>query len=437
MRTPRRLFDDWITRSAAIVFLAIIALVVFNEYSKLPIEYPLFGVFVFAGVPILFVAGGIVFVLAIMAEAPQRQKLFFLMSAGAVGIILLVVGGYQLVQFTDSTAFCGRLCHRVMYPEFTVYQASPHSRVLCVNCHVGPGAGYLVKSKLAGVPLIFATLTGNYDRPIPAPVHSLRPARETCEQCHWPQRFTGDFAVQHTTYAPDENNTSSTDTRILRVGGGQAAAAQGIHWHVASTMYYLPLDDARQDIGWVSVETPQGRIEYINPGEAVQVTDARIKKDKRLMDCVDCHNRATHQFNSPEDLLDNALVQGQIDASLPYLKRVATAALDPENPSLQQAYDKVEAIKDFYSTSYPDVYRQKSVAIDEAVGVIKGIAVLTTFPDMRVNWNTYLNNIGHQSSPGCFRCHGRLVAKNGPRQGQTISANCTLCHYLVQGPLPK
>ncbi len=158
------------------------------------------------------------------AHPYHRQKLLFLIFAGAISIILLVVGGYQLIEFTDSTGFCGRLCHTVMYPEYTVYQASPHSRVLCAGCHVGPGAGYLVKSKLAGVPLIFATITGDYHRPIPAPVHSLRPARETCEQCHRPERFTGDFVVQHTTYAPDEKNTSSTDTRILRVGGAVAYA---------------------------------------------------------------------------------------------------------------------------------------------------------------------------------------------------------------------
>ena len=135
--------------------------------------------------------------------------------------------------------------------------------------------------------------------------------------------------------------------------------------------------------------------------------------------------------------MDNALVQGQIDSGLPYLKREATAALDPANSSLEQAYAKIDAIKDFYRSNYPEIYSQKAVAIDEAVSVIKGIAVLTTFPDMKVNWNTYLNNIGHQSSLGCFRCHGKLVAKNGPQQGQTVSADCTLCHYLVQGALPK
>ena len=136
----------------------------------------------------------------------HREKLLFLMFGGAIGIILLVMGGYQLIEFSDSTAFCGRLCHEVMYPEYTTYQDSPHSRVLCSECHVGSGAGYLVKSKLSGVPQILAVATGSYERPIPTPVKNLRPARETCEQCHRPERFAGDLIRVHTTYQEDEAN---------------------------------------------------------------------------------------------------------------------------------------------------------------------------------------------------------------------------------------
>ena len=438
MRVFREIFDNKTTRAAGIIFLLILAVVVFNVYSKLPEDYPLFGVLLFSAVPLLFILGGLVFVFAILVRSVTRSKLVFLMSAGALGIMLLVVGGYQLVDFTDSVAFCGRLCHTVMYPEYTVYQASPHSRVHCVSCHVGPGAGYLVKSKLAGVPLIFSTITRSYDRPIATPVHSLRPARDTCEECHRPERYTGEFVLQHTTYAEDEQNTSSTDTRIFNVGGGQGGTAQGIHWHIASTVYYLPLDQARQDIAYVRVVTSNGEeVDYISPSQEDQVTDERIKKDERLMDCVDCHNRATHQFNSPEILLDNAFAQGELDASLPYLKREASQALDPANSSLDEAYAKVEAIADFYRTNYPQVYQQKSAEIASDIDAIKGIAQLTTFPYMRVTWDTYLNNIGHQNAPGCFRCHGNLVAQAGPTKGEILSADCSLCHFILPGPIPK
>ncbi|MFH1003836.1 MAG: NapC/NirT family cytochrome c [Chloroflexota bacterium] len=360
-----------------------------------------------------------------------RQKLFFLMSAGAVGIILLVIGAYQLVEFTDSTAFCGRLCHKVMYPEYTAYQASPHSRVLCSQCHVGSGAGYLVKSKISGIPQIIAVTTGSYERPIPTPVTSLRPARETCEQCHRPERFAGDLVLTRTTYATDEANTETVDSRIMRVGGGEAQAAQDIHWHVAATVWYLPLDAKRQDIGWVGVEGADGSLtEYVDPRKAAEVTPERIAKEKRLMDCIDCHNRATHIFSSPEELIDTAMTQGTIDKNLPFIKREGVQALDPPNPSLDEANARVEAVRDFYRTSYPEVYATEGAAIDAAITELKEVARLTTFPYMGVTWQTYGNNIGHQQSPGCFRCHGKLVATNGSQPGKAVDADCNLCHYL-------
>ena len=361
----------------------------------------------------------------------QRKKLIFLMFAGAVGIILLVVGGYQLVEFTDSTAFCGRLCHQVMYPEYTVYQASPHSRVLCSECHVGSGAGYLVKSKISGIPQIIAVLSGDYERPISTPVENLRPARETCEQCHRPERFAGDLVRVHTTYAIDEANTEQVDTRVLRVGGGETEVARDIHWHIAAMVWYLALDEQRQEIGWVGVEDSQGElIQYIDSDKAADITPQRIEEEKRLMDCMDCHNRATHIYRSPEELIDMALARGKIDKSLPFIKREGLNALDPPNPSLAQAIATVEDIKEFYRTSYPQIYQEKEPAIDEAIKELKEIARLTIFPDMKVSWKTYPDNIAHQESPGCFRCHGKLVATTGDQKSEVIDAVCNSCHYF-------
>ncbi len=362
----------------------------------------------------------------------HREKLLFLMTAGAIGIVLLVVGGYQLVEFTDSTAFCGQLCHDVMYPEYTVYQDSSHSRVTCAECHVGSGADYLVRSKVRGIPMILATLTGNYEKPIPVPVKNLRPARDTCEQCHRPERFTGDLVRVHTTYLPDEANTVKTDTRVLRVGGGEAEAAKDIHWHIAAEVYYLPLDEKRTQIGWVGVAKGDGpMVEYVDAARVSEVGPDRIAKEKRLMDCMDCHNRATHVFNSPEKLIDSAFVQGKLDASLPYLKREGIKALDPSNASLAEAVDKVEGIRDFYKVSYPSVYASKAESVERAVKVLREVARLTTFPDMNVNWNSYVNHAGHSAeSPGCFRCHGKLVATSGPSTGKAVDAGCESCHFF-------
>ncbi len=362
----------------------------------------------------------------------SREKLIFLMTAGATGIILLVMGGYQLIEFTDSTAFCGRLCHDVMYPEYTTHQASPHSRVSCSECHVGSGADYLVRSKVSGTPMLFHTIAGTYHRPIPTPVENLRPARETCEQCHRPARFAGDIVRVHTTYESDETNTENVDTRALRVGGGELEVARDIHWHIAARVWYMPLDRERQDIAWVGVEDTGGQLtEYIDPQKQAELTAGLIDVERRLMDCMDCHNRATHIFNSPEDLVDAALTQGKIDRVLPYIKREALEALEPPSQSLAEANARAEDIKEFYRTNYTTIYNEKVTAIEQAVAEVKEIARLTTFPHMKVSWETYIDNSGHLESPGCFRCHGKLVELvDNKAEGEVINADCDLCHYF-------
>ena len=362
----------------------------------------------------------------------HREKLFFLMFAGAIGIILLVVGGYQLLEFTDSTDFCGRLCHKVMYPEYTAYQASPHSRVPCSDCHVGYGGGYLVRSKISGIPQVLAVTFNSYERPIPTPVSNLRPASDTCQRCHRPERFAGDIVRTHTTYSADETNTEHVDTRVLRVGGGELEVARDIHWHIAANVWYLALDNERQEIGWVGVEDKGGgaMTQYVDPAREDEISPGRIESEKRLMDCVDCHNRATHIFRSPEELIDMALAQGTIDSGLPFIKREGMTALDPTNSSLEEANARVEAIRDFYRTSYPQVYAEKGAAIDKAIKELKNVARLTTFPEMNITWLTYPSNAAHQEAPGCFRCHGKLEAATGAGKDKAIDADCNLCHYF-------
>jgi hypothetical protein len=361
----------------------------------------------------------------------HRKKLLFLILAGACSIVLLIIGGYKFLDFSDSTSFCGRLCHQVMYPEYTAYQYSPHSRVACSQCHVGYGGGYLVRSKISGIPQVWAVLTNSYERPITTPVKNLRPARETCEQCHRPERFAGDLVRTHTTYAIDEKNTEHVDTRVLRVGGGEAQTAQNIHWHIAANVWYLAADTQRQDIVWVATENPDGTLtQYVDPTYKGDLDFSRIEKEKRLMDCVDCHNRATHIYRSPETLIDQALTQGTIDKTLPFIKRESLHALDPINLTLEQNEANVDAIKDYYRTTYPAVLAQKGQAIDQAIVELKTIAKQTTFTHMKITWDTYPDNSSHQNNEGCFRCHGKLVTESGAQPGQAIDASCNLCHYF-------
>ena len=362
----------------------------------------------------------------------RREKLFFLMFAGAIGVALLVIGGFQLLEFTDSAAFCGRLCHNVMNPEYTTYQNSPHSRVACASCHVGPGASYLVKSKISGIPMIWATVTGHFDKPIPTPVKNLRPARDTCEQCHRPERFAGDLVITHTTYLTDEKNTPQVDQRILRVGTGDQVAPQGIHWHVASQVWYVSNED-RREIDWVGITGPDGKYtaQFTNPISGVILSPEEIAKNRRMMDCIDCHNRATHQFQTPEAIIDSYMREGSIDNTLPFIKREAAIALYPQNTTLQAAYSKIDAIRNFYATNYPGVLAQKSAVIDQAISRLKKVADLTTFPDAKTNWDSYPDFATHN---GCFRCHGTLVSSGPANAGVTIDVSCTLCHQPITPP---
>ena len=341
-----------------------------------------------------------------------------------------MIGGFQLIEFTDSAAFCGVLCHNVMNAEYTAYQNSPHSRVACASCHVGPGASYLVKSKITGIPMIWATITGRFEKPIPTPVKNLRPAPETCEQCHRPETFAGDLVVTHRTYLTDENNTSQTDNRIMRVGGGAQEAPQGIHWHVASKVWYVASDVQRENIVWVGIEGANGQYaaQFANPTAKTVLTEQQIIDQRRQMDCIDCHNRATHQFQTPEAVIDSFLTQGSIDASLPFINREAGRALYPQNSSLEAAYSKLDAIANFYRVNYPEIFALKKDSIDKSISQLKKVADFTTFPASNVNWDSYKDNATHE---GCFRCHGALVSTSGDR---TIDVGCTLCHYQITPP---
>jgi len=316
-----------------------------------------------------------------------------------------------------------------MYPEYTTYEASPHGRVDCIDCHVGSGASYFVQSKASGVPQIFATIFNTYERPVPTPVANLRPARETCEACHWPERFSGDFVRYHVTYEQDEANTQNVDQRIFKVGGGQFEAASDIHWHIGANVWYLPLDRERQEIPWVGVADGDGNLEvYVDPSAVDDITSKALEDNKRLMDCIDCHNRATHVFYSPGELIDRALAEGRIDQELPYIKREGVKALDPVSSSLDEALTNVRSVEDFYRESYPDVYAEKGEAIQQAIVELENVARLTTFSHMQVDWTTHIDNLSHE---GCFRCHGSLVAVSGSQKGEVIDAGCTLCHYPI------
>src|SRR4029079_17698022 len=117
----------------------------------------------------------------------------------------------------------------------------------CVDCHIGPGAGWFAKSKLSGTWQVAAVTFDLSPRPIPTPVHNLRPARETCEQCHWPAKFEGDRLKVKEAFDDDEANTPSKTVLLMRVGGRQGSASRVIHWPVDPGVQIRYLSDAKRE----------------------------------------------------------------------------------------------------------------------------------------------------------------------------------------------
>lgn len=348
---------------------------------------------------------------------------FLLVACGC--IVVLGAAGYQGVQVLDSTQFCTRACHVVMQPEAVAHERSPHADVACVQCHIGPGARWFVRAKINGLMEMTQVVLHDYPRPIPTPIHTLRPARDVCEQCHWPSEFVGDRLVVHTHYGQDQNNSATKTVLLVHVGGQAGASLSGIHWHVGQgvSVRYLS-DPAREHIYTVEVKTPDGTAKTFRSASAPAAN--AVWRD---MDCVDCHNRPAHMFHQPEEEIDRALDEGRIDRSLPFIKREGLRVLQVNYPSQAQARSAIlGAIEQFYASQYPDLASGRGAAVAQAGAALGDIWSWNVFPQMRVRWDTYPVHLGHEQSPGCWRCHdNRHVAQDGARIGK----QCDLCHTIV------
>ena len=361
----------------------------------------------------------------------QRKMTLAIAVLTLVNVVIVSLAAYSGVEYMDSVSFCGQVCHNVMAPEFAAHQDGPHSRVACVECHIGAGASWFVRSKLDGTRQVLAVALNTYSRPIASPVHNLRPARETCEQCHWPEKFHGDVVRVVHDYADDAANTESQITLNVHVGGGseRIGSASGIHWHmnIANEIDYIATDDKRQVIPWVRLKDRFGNVrEYSVPG----VTPEQLAKgESRKLDCVDCHNRPSHPFEpTAEKAVNSALTTDAIPKTLPFIKREATAALKVSYPSQAAAEDAIAAqLREFYRVQQPQVYMAKRQDVERAIAGTEQLYRRNIFPSMNVTWGTYPNNIGHMDFPGCFRCHD---GSHSTKDGRTISHACDLCHEI-------
>jgi nitrate/TMAO reductase-like tetraheme cytochrome c subunit len=361
-----------------------------------------------------------------------RNSLFFIGFATILNVMIFGLASYKGVSYMDSKEFCGLSCHTVMAPEYNAYENSPHSRVECVQCHIGPGAGWFIRAKLSGLRQVFAVTFHTYSRPIPSPVKYLRPARDTCEQCHWPQRFSGDKFILKTNYKDDEKNTPMTTALVMKIGGRASSGSVGIHGrHLDddSRIQYISTDERRQVIPVVYYTDAKGKtVEYVSTD--IKVSKQELEKgEQRTMDCIDCHNRPTHAFELPANAVDLRMSRGLISSELPYIHKKSVELLKADYPDRDIAQKQiVEGIENYYRTSYPGVYTSKRALIEQSAENVAKIYLRNIFPDMKMTWGVHPNNLGHNDFPGCFRCHD---GSHTSADGRTISNDCTACHNLV------
>ena len=366
---------------------------------------------------------------------PRHRNAFMIFSVGTTIFLLLsAVGSYEAFHYSESVKFCGTLCHKVMKPEYVAYQNSPHARVPCVECHVGSGADWYVRSKLSGLYQVYSVTMNLYPRPIPVPIKNLRPARETCEECHWPAKFYARQLRIERHYLPDAKNTEWDIHLQMKTGASLSALGlqEGIHWHINPDVKveYAATSDDRQKIPWVrytNLKTGEVRefMDSENPLKPGQLDSLTIRK----MDCMDCHNRPSHNYQTPIFAINNAITAGLIPKELPNIKTAAMEAMNGKystNDSAMIGIDK--AINKYYSDNYNDIYTAKPELIAQAVKGIRDTYQKNIFPEMKVNWKAYPNNIGHLEFNGCFRCHND---KHATSDGKIISQDCNLCHSIV------
>ena len=449
-REPRSHFKNWLSLAGAIdalgslfafVFLVAIDTFAHNANPYLGIlTYIVAPAFLILGLGLILAGwwvqrrhaarhpGGAVPPLSIDLARPRDRHTLLLFGSGAVVFLLMTAfGSYQTYHFTESVQFCGETCHGVMRPEFTTYHHSAHARVSCAECHIGAGASWYVKSKISGTYQVYATLLHKYERPIKTPIRNLRPAQETCERCHWPEKFTGNLDRTYVHFLSDRANTPYTVRLSLRVGGGEPGGGffGGIHWHmnVANRVEYYASDPQRQTIPWI-------RMTSMTTGEVRVYRAADFKGEPpanaiRVMDCIDCHNRPAHAFETANEAVETGLALGRISTRLPAVKRTAVAAMTAKYADGNQALEGI-------ATALRAKYHEAD-DLPATIAAVQRIYQENFFPAMNADWRIYPNNIGHKNWPGCFRCHDN---KHRTADGQAVirSSDCTACHtILAQG----
>jgi hypothetical protein len=447
-RHPVALVGAVIATVTAILFIALATAMLLGLLAN-----PYAGLIVFIALPAAFLVGLVLVPIGVRLErrherlhpgvpawpvvdfgkSRTRRVAFAITVLTGVNLFIVLLAGYGTLHWMESPSFCGQVCHEPMHPQFTAWQNAPHSNVACVQCHIGEGGRAFVHYKMAGVRQLYHVVMNNYPRPIPAGA-DLRPALETCGNCHWPDRSLGETLFVSRQYADDDANSETVTTMFMQVGGPGAptAAGRAIHWHADPNLRleYIATDATRQTIPWVQVTTPDGRVtEFVTEGVTAEQLAAG---ERRVMDCIDCHNMAAHRIaSSPEQAVDRAMAAREIPASLPYVRRESVKLLQASYASAEEAHRAIDqGLRGFYKTAGGAI---DAAAVERAVQALMAVYSRNVFPTMNLTFGVYPDNLGHTWSMGCFRCHDEShLAKDG----RAISADCESCHKSVELPAP-
>jgi hypothetical protein len=455
----RNLYRHWLTALGGALMLAGFTVFVILTIVDLAsdTENPYRAIVGFIGAPIIGIVGLLLFLLSIWVQVRQahrrgdvvrwrfaiepsnpRYMRSFWRFLGFTGVFVLVFAfaGFRGYETTDSSEFCGSSCH-VMEPVRVAYEHSPHARVPCVECHIGPGAGFWVQAKVDGIRQVVAVATDSFPRPIPTPIEDLRPAQETCETCHWPEQFYGERLVTRSYYRTDEGNTPWTVALLMKIGGGNplTGALEGIHWHMSTDniVEYIAIDDERNEIPWFRATNASGAIRIYADPEAEYPDPEDPDTEIRTFDCIDCHNRPSHDFAPPAISMNLALSTGRISKDLPFIRKLGVDLLNAEYESTAQAVVGISGgIDRFYLENYSTEFGALVDDIEIAKAELISIYKSSFFPEMSTDYRSRSTNLSHFVSAGCHRCHGNDQVTS---TGANLSADCDSCHLIVaQGP---
>ena len=460
MKMPKNAYN-WITITGFLLAVnSLIVIILLFLFSLLASESnPYMGLFTFIVSPAFMVLGLLMIPIGILnkqrkmkGKEPAKQNWPILdmnhkiqrtavIRISIITLFLLVataMGSYEAFHYTESVPFCGTLCHDVMEPEYVAYQHSSHANVKCVECHVGEGAGWYVKSKLSGLYQVYSVLFNKYSTPIETPLRNLRPASETCEKCHWPQKFYSQKLRNLRSYVADSGNTEWNTSLLMKIGPQYSAKglSEGIHWHINKgiKIEYIAGSNDRESIPWVKLtDLKTGKVKIFMDEENPMDKKAMDTLEKRTMDCMDCHNRPSHKYLSAPNFIDNAMVSGLIPTNLPFIKMAAMEALKISYNTKDSAHIEIRnVVTNYYKDELSGAYDNELERISKAIVQIQNTYDQNVFPFMKVEASKYLDHIGHLESDGCFRCHSD---RHKTATGETISRNCDMCHsILAQGP---